>query len=87
MKKTFISTLENLRINGEVYDINNWFDNIIGTEGSYKEFITLLNDVFDLELEYSRRKVFKSILLGKIKDESLKIMRIVDTFNNNVNFR
>ena len=85
--KTFINTLENLRINGEVYDINNWFDNIIGTEESYKEFITLLNDVFDLELEYSRRKVFKSILLGKIKDESLKIMRIVDTFNNNVNFR
>lgn len=85
--KTFINTLENLRINGEVYDINNWFDNIIGKEGSYKEFITLLNDVFDLELEYSRRKVFKSILLGKIKDESLKIMRIVDTFNNNVNFR
>ena len=85
--KTFINTLENLRINGEVYDINNWFDNIIGTEGSYKEFITLLNDVFDLELEYSRRKVFKSILLGKIKDESLKIMRIIDTFNNNVNFR
>ncbi len=85
--KTFINTLENLRINGEVYDINNWFDNITGTPGSYKELITKLNEIFDLELEYSKRKVFKSILLGKIKDESLKVMRIVDTFNNNVNYR
>ena len=31
--------------------------------------------------------MFKSILIGKIKDESLKVMRIVDTFNNNVNYR
>ena len=85
--KTFISTLENLRINGEVYDINNWFDNIIGREGAYKELIFLLNEIFELELEYTKRKMFKSILIGKIKDESLKVMRIVDTFNNNVNYR
>lgn len=85
--KTFINTLENLRINGEVYDINNWFDNIIGREGAYKELIFLLNEIFELELEYSKRKMFKSLLIGKIKDESLKVMRIVETFNDNVNFR
>lgn len=85
--KTFINTLERLRINGEVYDINNWFDNITGREGSYKELIFLLNEIFNLEIEYSKKKMFKSLLLGKIKDESLKVMRIVDTFNNNVNFR
>ena len=85
--KTFINTLENLRIAGEVYDINNWFDNIIGKEGSYKELIHLLNEIFELEIEYTKRKMFKSLLIGKIKDESLKVMRIVETFNNNVNFR
>ena len=85
--KTFINTLENLRISGEVYDINNWFDNIIGKEGSYKELIHLLNEIFELEIEYTKRKMFKSLLIGKIKDESLKVMRIVETFNNNVNFR
>ena len=85
--KTFINTLENLRIAGEVYDINNWFDNIIGREGAYKELIFLLNEIFELELEYTKRKMFKSLLIGKIKDESLKVMRIVETFNNNVNFR
>ena len=28
--RTFLPTLENLRINGEIYDIPNWFDDIMG---------------------------------------------------------
>ena len=85
--KTFIKTLENLRLVGEIYDISTWFDNIIGEENSYKELIKLLNEVSDLELEYSKKKYFKSITLGKIKDTSTKIIRIVEKFNNNVNYR
>ena len=85
--KTFINTLETLRLNGEVYDISKWFDDITGKQGEYKELINLLNEVYDLEIEYSNRKYFKIFTLNKIKDASNKIMRIVDTFNNNVNFR
>lgn len=85
--RTFISTLEKLRICGEVYEIDRWFDDIIGKKDSYKELIRLLNEVYELEIEYSKRKIFKSITLGKIKDTSRHIMRIVDTFNNNVNLR
>ncbi len=85
--KTFIKTLETLRLNGEVYDISKWFDDITGKQGEYKELINLLNEVYDLEIEYSNRKYFKIFTLNKIKDASNKIMRIVDTFNNNVNFR
>ncbi len=85
--RTFISTLEKLRICGEVYEIDKWFDDIIGKKNSYKELIRLLNEVYELEIEYSKRKIFKSITLGKIKDTSRHIMRIVDTFNNNVNLR
>ena len=84
--RTFISTLESLRINGEVDTIENWFNDIAG-ENSYKELINYLIDIYNLEIEYSKRKLFKSILIGKIKDMSRKIMRIVDKFNNNVNFR
>ena len=72
---------------GDVYEISSWFDNIIGREGSYKELIRLLNDIYRLEKEYSDRKLFKSITLGKIKDVSRQIMNIVETFNNNVNYR
>ena len=85
--KTFISTLENLRINGEVYDIEKWFDDIIGTDGTYKELINSLEEVYNLEIEYTKKKLFKVFTISKIKDVSNKIMRIVDKFNNNVNFK
>lgn len=85
--RTFINTLANLRLNGDVYDIDKWFDDIVGHEGSYKELIKLLNEIYELEIEYSKKKLFKSITLGKIRDTSRKIMRIVETFNNNVNYR
>jgi len=84
--KTFISTLENLRITGEV-DISDWFDNIVGVDGSYKEFINSLIEVYDLEIEYSKRKFFKKRILNKIKDTSKSIMRMIDKFNNSVNFK
>ena len=84
--KTFISTLENLRITGEV-DIADWFDNIVGEKGSYKEFINSLIEVYDLEIEYSKKKIFKSRTLNKIKDVSKSIMRMIDKFNNSVNFK
>ncbi len=85
--KTFIRTLETLRINGDVYDISKWFDNITGEDGSYKELIKLLNDIYNLELEYSNKKMFRSFTLGKIKDAARSVMRIVDKFNNNVVYR
>ena len=85
--RTFINTLANLRLVGEVFNITKWFDDIIGEDGSYKELISLLNKIYDLEKEYIKRKLFKSITLGKIRETSRKIMRIVETFNNNVNYR
>ena len=85
--RTFISTLENLRINGEINDINNWFDDIMGKSGSYSELIDLLYKVYNLEIEYSNKKIFKRFTINKIRDLSRSIMRIIETFNNNVNFR
>lgn len=85
--RTFISTLENLRLTGNVYDIDRWFDDIVGKKGSYKEFITLLNDIYDLEIEYSNKKYFKSFTLNKIRDLTKQINNIIETFNDNVTFR
>ena len=85
--KTFINTLENLRINGEVYDIRKWFDDIIGKEGTYKELIKSLEEVYNLEIEYTKRKWFKTFIISKIRDKSSRIMEIVRKFNNNVNFK
>ena len=85
--RTFINTLANLRLVGEVFNITKWFDDITGEEGSYKELISLLNKIYNLEKEYIDRKLFKSLTLAKIRETSRKIMRIVETFNNNVNYR
>ena len=85
--RTFINTLAGLRFNGNVYDITKWFDDIIGREGAYKELIQLLNDVYELEVEYANKKMFKNITLNKIRNISDKIMSIVNEFDNNVNVR
>ena len=85
--KTFINTLANLRLNGEVYEIAKWFDDIVGREGTYKELILLLKEINELELEYANRKIFKSIIFNKIKSTSNKIMRIVEKFDRSVNYR
>ena len=85
--RTFISTLENLRLNGEIEEIENWFDNIIGKDNSYKTFIKELNEIHELEIEYSKKKIFKVFTLNKIKDKSNSIMRMVNKFNSSVNFK
>ena len=67
--------------------VNNNSDIVIFNYDQYKELISLLNRIYDLEKEYIDRKLFKSLTLGKIRETSRKIMRIVETFNNNVNYR
>lgn len=85
--RTFINTLANLRVKGEVYDIDRWFDDITGEKGSYKELIALLNNIYKLEVEYSEKRFFKSITLNKIRSTSHQIMRIVNTFNSNIKYK
>ena len=85
--RTFISTLENLRLSGEVYDIDKWFDDITGEKDSYKTMNHLLEEVYNLELKYVNQKIFKTLTISKIRDLSRSILRIIDKFNKNVNFR
>jgi len=85
--RTFINTLESLRLSGDIYDIKSWFDNIVGKEGKYKELIELLNKAYELEIEYSKKKYFKNFTFTKIKNTANDIMHIIEDFNNNVNFK
>jgi len=85
--RTFISTLEGLRLTGDIYDIDRWFDDIIGKKDSYQELINLLNDIYNLEIEYTKKKYFKSFTVNKIKDLTRQIMYIIETFNDNVVFK
>ena len=59
----------------------------MGKKGKYRELIDLLYEVYNLEIEYSKRKYFKKMVLSKIRDNYRSIMRIIETFNDNVIFR
>ena len=59
---------------------------IIGTKGKYRELVILLNNDFKIELKFFNKKYFKTFTLNKIKETANKISKIVDEFNNNVDF-
>ena len=85
--RTFISTLENLRLSGEIYDIDKWFDDITGEKDSYVTLNKYLEEIYSLELKLVEQKLFKNLTISKIRDLSRYILRIIDKFNKNVNFR
>ena len=84
--RTFIRTLEALRLSGEIYDIANWFDGIYGKKGTYKEIINLLLEIIELEKDLVNKKIFRKQLIYKIRSKSKRIMDIIDKFNENSNY-
>lgn len=85
--KTFISTLNNLRLTGDVEDIEYWFDNICGKDNSYHHLINYLKDMNGLEEKLVSQKIFKNRTINKIKELIQKILAIIQTFNNNCNYK
>lgn len=79
--KTFTSTLSNLRINGNINDIEDWFNNICG-KNKYEIFINSLNTIMNLDMKYSK-SLFKKRVIIKIKKEISKIQSIIKEFDNN----
>ena len=81
--KTFISTLNNLRLSGNIEDIESWFDNITGKKNSYNNIILYLKNIMELEKKLQNQKYFKKFTINKIKDFIVKILEIINIFNNN----
>lgn len=85
--RTFTSTLNNLRLSGDIDDIESWFDHITGIPNSYANLNQYLVDIMDLELEYQKKKYFKGMVLSKIKNLLYQCFSIIDTFNDNCHFK
>lgn len=85
--KTFIPTVENLRFNGNVDDIAGWFDNITGTEGSYKKLTTLLEEILHDEEKLATAKWFKNYKISKIREKMRTTMEIIQEYENNCIFK
>ena len=85
--KTFIYTLEDLRLNGQIDDIEAWFNNITGIRNSYNDLIKDLNQLMELELKYAKTKYFKGRITSKMKSVIRDINYVVTVFNDNCNYR
>ena len=84
--KAFKSTFNVLRLNGDVEDLENWFDNITGINKSYEKLINNLDQVMELSTEYEK-KLFKSFTLNKIKRLNNESINLIKIFNENCNYK
>ena len=85
--RTFISTIENMRFMGKTNEIDIWFDSISNIKGQYMMLNKLLKELFDLELVYINRKVFKKDVELNIRKKINNVKVVVELFNNNCIYR
>lgn len=85
--KTLFNVLSNMRFNGNVDNIGDFFDNVVGKSGSFSRFIEILNTTKKLEQEYINTKLFKKIKVIEIKSYYNEAKVIIDKFNNNYHFK
>lgn len=79
--KTFLLTLENLRLNGYIDDIESWFNNIYGSDLGYNKLIDTLYKLKEIQ---NKKVLFKK---QKMKDLAIELINISNTFNNNCNLK
>lgn len=79
--KTFLLTLENLRIDGNIDDIGSWFNNIYGDNNGYKN---LIESLYKLKRIQNKKVLFKK---QKMKDLAIELINISNRFNDNCNLK
>lgn len=85
--KTFISTLENLRFQGNVEEIPTWFNHMTGIPNSFQKLVHLLNETLKLQMDLDKKKGIRFLKIGKIRSLNQEAMNIVEKFNQNCNYR
>ena len=80
---TFIYTLENLRIEGNIEDIEGWFDNITNMKNSYNTLNNKLYKIMTIEENYESTRFLKKRKIEQIKSLIKDINYIIKIFNEN----
>ena len=78
--KTFLLTLENLRIDGNIDDIEKWFNDIYGEAG----YQILINTLYELKELQNKKGLF---VKNKINKLAIKLIKMSDKFNKNCNLK
>ena len=85
--KTFTPTICNLRLNGMVDDIPYLFDNVLGRDGEYEKLNALLTAIHKKEVEYSKRTLFRNLILNDIKKDSMKVLNLIREYDDKCIFK
>lgn len=85
--KTFLSTMETLRFEGELQDIHSFFDTIVGKDGSLLALSKYLDQSLELQKQLSNTKWFRKNKINKIRDINQKAMEIVEEFDRNTVYK
>lgn len=84
--RSFYSTVNNFRLSGNIFEIESFFNNVVGTSNAYKELIDLLDDLYSLIRKYDNA-IFKNFILSKIKSKSNSIIELIKIYDNNCNYK
>lgn len=85
--KTFISTIEALRFNGEIDGIEDFFDNIVGVNGTFNKLCNYLNKSMELQEKLTKTKFFKKRIINKIISVNKDALSIIKIFDNNTIYK
>lgn len=85
--RTFMTTLSKLRIKGAIEDIDYWFDNITGIKGSYKNLVSIIEEVTDIKNKEPKWIFGKNKWKRHINELYKNALSIINTFNNNCNYK
>ncbi len=85
--KTFISTFEKLRFDGQIEDLHSFFDTITGIDNSFSNLCTLLSKILDLNIMLSKATWFKTVKINKIRSLTSDAIKIVDKFNQSTIYK
>ena len=80
--KTFIPTISNLRFKGFIESIPELFDDVIGRAGSYMYFCSLLEEIYNLEIKYSKATFFKNQIFNKLKRKASIVISLIEEYDN-----
>lgn len=80
--KTFLHTIEHLRLNGEIKTIPDWFDNIVGIENSYFKLSNLLDEFQEIIYSIKNNKI-SFLKKNKLTKKAHDITDIIALFNKN----
>lgn len=85
--KTFLSTMETLRFEGQLDDIHHFFDLIVGKEGALLALSRYLNQSLEGQKQLATTKWFRKAKIRKIRDINQKALAIVQEFDQNTIYK